>query len=1003
VIRTMMAWVVAGLLLACGVGVAIADGLKPATRMSRDLANLAAPPAPAAAAAGAHDSFSESPPPVAGDWVTIDAVAVGDPSALEAELIALGARDTAIAGRLVSARLPIAAIPSLEGVTSLQFARPAYRRTHVGNVTSQGDHVMRADAARATFGVDGSGVMVGVLSDSFNCRFFPTSAANDMASGDLPPTVTVLQDNCSSGTDEGRAMLQIVHDVAPGASLAFATAEGGQAALANNIRALRDAGATVIVDDVIYTNEPMFQDGVVAQAVDEVKASGVAYFSAAGNDARHAYEHDFVPGQFLAPGTFGPGFFGGTAHNFGGTVMQRVAGPGGSGFTLVLQWDSPFFSVSGAPGTQNDVDVYLISSGGQVVASGTTDNLVSKDPVESLSIGCGAPFGSQCVGFIVIVNNAGANPGHFKYVVYSSGGNPTLSPATSSGTIYGHANANGAVAVGAAFYKTPTTIEPFSSAGTTPVFFDVAGDPINDPRHFKPEIVAPDGVDTTFFGSSNPDLTAFPNFFGTSAAAPHAAAVAALLLQAVPTLTPDDVRTTLETTAQNMGVAGFDTNTGFGLIHADSALNALHVFAITAGPSGTPNPVIPGGAVSLTVTASDSLGHTLTYAWVSTCTALSSGTFDNAASATPTWTAPANATGASQNCALKVTVTDGHGFSKSATHTETVLSVPRITSVAPAAAPVGAAVVISGMSLTGASGVTFSGPVTVTPTAVTATTVQAIVPAGARTGVLSVTTPVGIGPSLTIFKVLPKITGFAPASAVGGSATVIIVSGTNLRAVTGEPTVKVGTFVVPPGSIVSSTPTEVQFRVPLGAVTGKISVTTVDGTTLSATDLTVIQPPRATAFAPAAAAVGTTVTITGTNMAGATDVTFTGGVTVAPTAVTATSLQAVVPAGALTGPVSITNGIGTAASAASFKVLPKITGFTPSVGALDSMVVVSGTNLKIGSTNPVVKVGTLTAAVVASSPTEVTFTVPLLAVTGTISITTADGIALSATALTVTP
>jgi hypothetical protein len=132
-------------------------------------------------------------------------------------------------------------------------------------------------------------------------------------------------------------------------------------------------------------------------------------------------------------------------------------------------------------------------------------------------------------------------------------------------------------------------------------------------------------------------------------------------------------------------------------------------------------------------------------------------------------------------------------------------------------------------------------------------------------------------------------------------------------------------------------------------------------------------------------------------------VTFTGGVTVTPTAVTATSLHAVVPAGALTGPVSITNGIGTAASAASFKVLPKITGFTPPVGELGSMIVVSGTNLKIGSTNPVVKVGTLTAAVVASSPTEVTFTVPLMAVTGTISITTADGTALSATTLTVTP
>jgi subtilisin family serine protease len=559
------------------------------------------------------------PPPVVGDWVTIDAVAAADPSALEAELIALGARDTAIAGRLVSARLPIAAIPSLEGVASLQFARRAYRKTRVGNVTSQGDHVMRADTARATFGLDGSGVMVGVLSDSFNCGF---GAAGDVASGDLP-AVTVLQDDCPN-TDEGRAMLQIVHDVAPGASLAFATADGGQAAFASNIRALRDAGATVIVDDVIYLAEPMFQDGVVAQAVDDVKASGVAYFSAAGNEARHAYDHAFVPGQFLPPGTFDLNFLGGTPHNFGGTTMQRISGPFFSQFTLVLQWDSPFFSVSGAPGTQNDLDVYLLAADGLggffVVAAATTDNVLSGDPVEIMGpIQCPNPV---CVGYIMIVNHSGLNPGRFKYVLYTRFGNPSLSPAISSGTIYGHANANGAVAVGAANYKTPTTLEAFSSGGTTPVLFDTSGNLLTpaDARQFKPEIVAPDGGDTTFFGSDDGDANTFPNFLGTSAAAPHAAGVAALLLQALPTLTPTEVRNALETTAQNMGPVGFDNNTGFGLIHADSALNGLHAFNITAGPTGTPNPVNSGGAVSLSVSASDNFGHTLTYAWVSTCT-----------------------------------------------------------------------------------------------------------------------------------------------------------------------------------------------------------------------------------------------------------------------------------------------------------------------------------------------------------------------------------------------
>ena len=304
VMRVRVGWMVLGLLLVSGTGLAAADGVKPATRISQDLADLLSPRA-AALSVETDEGVIESPVTPIPDVVTIDAVASGDPAALEAELIALGAQDTAIAGRMVSARIPLAAIPYLDGVVSLQFARAAQAVTNVGVVTSQGDKVMRADIARGLYGVDGLGVLVGVLSDSYNCLF---GASVDMATGDLPPSVMVVQEStCGQGarSDEGRAMLQIVHDVAPGASLAFATAFGGQAGFANNILALRDAGAKVIVDDVGYFAAPMFQDGVIAQAVDNVKASGVAYFSSAGNQARHAYEHAFVPGQVFAPGAFG--------------------------------------------------------------------------------------------------------------------------------------------------------------------------------------------------------------------------------------------------------------------------------------------------------------------------------------------------------------------------------------------------------------------------------------------------------------------------------------------------------------------------------------------------------------------------------------------------------------------------------------------------------------------------------------------------------------------------
>src|SRR5437870_250780 len=148
------------------------------------------------------------------DRVTIDAVASGDVDALKADLVFLGMQEAVAFGSIVSGQLPISAIPAVASLPSLRFAQSAMAMTNAGNVTSQGDQAMRSNVARTTFGVDGTGITAGVLSDSFNCL---GGASADVASGDLSP-VSVLQEEagCISGTDEGRAMLQIVHDIAPG-------------------------------------------------------------------------------------------------------------------------------------------------------------------------------------------------------------------------------------------------------------------------------------------------------------------------------------------------------------------------------------------------------------------------------------------------------------------------------------------------------------------------------------------------------------------------------------------------------------------------------------------------------------------------------------------------------------------------------------------------------------------------------------------------------------------
>jgi hypothetical protein len=162
-------------------------------------------------------------------------------------------------------------------------------------------------------------------------------------------------------------MMQLVHDVAPGAGQAFHTAAAGIAGFASAIVELATvAGANVIVDDIIYLNEPMFQDGVVAQAADTVAGLGVAFFSAAGNDGRDAYEGEFRPGPAFALDAFpidtafdplfgagAPRFFGGIAHDFdpgsGVDVLQAITVPNGTRFTVSFQWDQPFFRPVVAP------------------------------------------------------------------------------------------------------------------------------------------------------------------------------------------------------------------------------------------------------------------------------------------------------------------------------------------------------------------------------------------------------------------------------------------------------------------------------------------------------------------------------------------------------------------------------------------------------------------------------------------------------------------------------
>jgi uncharacterized repeat protein (TIGR01451 family) len=543
-----------------------------------------------------------------GDWVVVDAVASGAPFALRETLAALGMEDISQVGNVVSGRFPIASIDQLEGVADLQFARPSYAMVNAGSIESQGDAAMRADDARAVFGPDGSGVTVGTLSDSFDRS---SGAAGDVASGDLPAGIVVLDDSVA-GTDEGRAMMQIVHDVAPGASQAFHTAFGGQADFALGIQELAGCpagsepgctpggvAADVIVDDVIYFAEPMFQDGVVAQAVDHVVAAGVSYVSSAGNYGRDSYEDEFRAGASVS---------GGTLHDFdpglGVDTCQAITLPSGTTF-FSFQWAEPYFSAGGV-GSASDLDIRLFFAGCNTFTGlGGLEANVGNDPIEVFGV---ANSGGALTVGLQITHTAGPFPRRLKYVAFSTSAFSVDEFNTASGTIFGHANAAGAEAVGAAYWGftpefgvSPPVLEWFSSAGTTPVLFDASGAALPAPAvRAKPGVVAPDGVSSTFPGL----------FFGTSAAAPHAAGVAALILDAAGPLQPSDVYRALEDTAIDMDDPatagfdiGFDHGTGFGLIDAVRAVDAVLVPVLTVTKSVGKVSAAPG----------DTLVYTLTY------------------------------------------------------------------------------------------------------------------------------------------------------------------------------------------------------------------------------------------------------------------------------------------------------------------------------------------------------------------------------------------------------
>jgi hypothetical protein len=641
--------------------------------------------------------------------VAIDAATLGDARQLESALVTLGLEHPAVFANSVGGWLPVSAITAAAVRPEVAYIHASlpHRR---GIVATQGDYVQHSHAVRQAYpSLTGSGVTVGVLSDSFDCyavyaaagsgvpasglngyasNGFTATAEDDEASGALPAAsaINVLAEpytpsgsDSATGdclaygaptqlpfSDEGRAMLQVVHAVAPGANLAFYTGDNSETDFATGITTLASpvsaggAGAKVIADDLGYFDEPFYQDGIVAQAIDTVAAAGVAYFSAAGNDANASWESTAPSFPVLQP-TTASNNAGEYLLNFDttgattATALPITLSPLAPGqyLAIVVEWDQPYVT-GGGSGATSQIDICVTGAttgvivqdydGNNVTCTGL--NATGADPVQILIIGNSAAATgntpTQNLSFFVGTSSQSTAPHRLIVSVETDGQTspaPISSYSTNSETIQGHPNAAGAAAVAAAFYfdtpqcgTAPAELEPYSSQGGAPILFSSSGTRLATPElRQKPNFVGPDGVNNTFLGftlasqnitGSNGLLStndsqcqndpSYPNFFGTSAATPHAAGIAALMLQAVPALSPTQIYTALEKSALAIGTvptgSTYNFNAGYGFIQADAAL-------ATPTLSLSQNLIAVGATTTLTWSTIEASSCTASGAW----------------------------------------------------------------------------------------------------------------------------------------------------------------------------------------------------------------------------------------------------------------------------------------------------------------------------------------------------------------------------------------------------
>ena len=451
-------------------------------------------------------------------------------SDVEPAVRAAGGVIEASSSELVKVKLPAGALRNVSNHPSVLRMRTPFKPNQ--KLTSQGVDTIHAPDYRNRKGVDGAGVGIGIIDTGFK-------GAADLLGSELPAdtraTEFVLQRLSQFEEVHGTACAEIIHDVAPGATLVLAGFED-DVTWGAAVDELVNLGVDIISHSVGFDNlYPPDGNHFFAQKVDEASSRGVLFVTAAGNEADKYYQGPWRDAN-------GNGYL---DISSGGEVLP-VAIEGGS--TIVLRWDDPF------GGSLHDYDLFVVTeaflsnpdlsaTNPAIIASSADLQSGNQNPVERVD------FEYSGIAFVLVLHDANSplSPGQRFWVWSSAGIDP--SQGTGIGTLTLPADARGGVAVAAVGFDT-RTLEGFSSRG-----------PTADGR-VKPDVAGPDRVSTVSYGES---------FSGTSAATPHVSGAAALILSANPGMSVSDLRRALEEAVDLLGYPGRNNDVGTGLIDLHSA------------------------------------------------------------------------------------------------------------------------------------------------------------------------------------------------------------------------------------------------------------------------------------------------------------------------------------------------------------------------------------------------------------------------------------------------